>query len=29
MRDRYGKSKRSKLVTKNLPPAYTLTWSTL
>lgn len=29
MRDRYGRSKRSKLVTKNLPPAYTLTWSTL
>jgi phosphatidylethanolamine/phosphatidyl-N-methylethanolamine N-methyltransferase len=29
MRDRYGFSKRSKLVAKNLPPAYTLTWSTL
>ena len=29
MRDRYGYSKRSKLVTNNLPPAYTLTWSTL
>ncbi|MFN6962224.1 MAG: class I SAM-dependent methyltransferase [Pyrinomonadaceae bacterium] len=29
MRDRYGRSTRSKLVTKNLPPAYTLTWSTL
>ena len=29
MRDRYGYSKRSKLVAKNLPPAYTLTWSTL
>lgn len=29
MRDRYGRSKRSKLVAKNLPPAYTLTWSTL
>jgi len=29
MRDRYGSSKRSKLVAKNVPPAYTLTWSTL
>src|SRR5262249_52451141 len=29
MRDRYGNSKRSKLVANNLPPAYTLTWSTL
>ena len=29
MRDRYGYSKRSKLIGKNLPPAYTLTWSTL
>jgi len=29
MRDRYGYSKRSKLVPKNVPPAYTLTWSTL
>jgi len=29
MRDRYGKSKRSQLVVKNVPPAYTLTWSTL
>lgn len=28
MRDRYGKSKRSRLVVKNVPPAYTLTWST-
>lgn len=28
MRDRYGKSKRSKLVVKNMPPAYTLTWKT-
>lgn len=27
MRERYGKSKRSKLVVKNVPPAYTLTWS--
>jgi len=29
LRDRYGNSKRSKLVAKNVPPAYTLTWSTL
>ncbi len=29
MRDRYGKSKRSTLIVKNVPPAYTLTWSTL
>ena len=29
MRDRYGKSRRSKLIVKNVPPAYTLTWSTL
>jgi phospholipid N-methyltransferase len=29
MRDRYGFSKRSKLVAKNVPPAYTLSWSTL
>lgn len=29
MRARYGKSKRSQLVVKNVPPAYTLTWSTL
>lgn len=29
MRDRYGRSKRSRLVVKNVPPAYTLTWSTL
>jgi phospholipid N-methyltransferase len=29
MRDRYGKSKRSPLVVKNVPPAYTLTWSTI
>jgi len=28
MRKRYGKSKRSALVVKNVPPAYTLTWST-
>lgn len=29
MRDRYGFSKRSRLVARNVPPAYTLTWSTL
>jgi phosphatidylethanolamine/phosphatidyl-N-methylethanolamine N-methyltransferase len=29
MCDRYGKSKRSPLIVKNVPPAYTLTWSTL
>ena len=29
MRDRYGKSKRSPLIVKNVPPAYTLTWTTL
>ena len=28
MRRRYGKSKRSQLVVKNVPPAYTLTWKT-
>ena len=28
MRDRYGKSKRSPLIVKNMPPAYTLTWTT-
>jgi len=28
MRMRYGKSKRSPLIVKNVPPAYTLTWST-
>lgn len=28
MRDRYGKAKRSQLIVKNVPPAYTLTWST-
>ena len=27
MRSRYGKSHRSKLVVKNVPPAYTLSWS--
>jgi phosphatidylethanolamine/phosphatidyl-N-methylethanolamine N-methyltransferase len=29
MRSRYGKSKRSKLIVKNVPPAYTLTWKTI
>jgi phospholipid N-methyltransferase len=29
MRSRYGRSRRSPLVVKNVPPAYTLTWSTL
>lgn len=29
MRNRYGKSKKSPLIVKNVPPAYTLTWSTL
>ncbi len=28
MRNRYGKSKKSSLIVKNVPPAYTLTWST-
>jgi phosphatidylethanolamine/phosphatidyl-N-methylethanolamine N-methyltransferase len=28
MRNRYGKSRRSQLIVKNVPPAYTLTWST-
>jgi phospholipid N-methyltransferase len=28
MRNRYGKSKRSRLIVKNVPPAYTLTWTT-
>lgn len=27
MRNRYGKSKRSPLILKNIPPAFTLTWS--
>jgi phosphatidylethanolamine/phosphatidyl-N-methylethanolamine N-methyltransferase len=27
MRNRYGRSKRSPLIVKNVPPAYTLTWS--
>ena len=29
MRGRYGKSKRSPLIVKNVPPAYTLTWTTV
>ena len=29
MRGRYGKSRRSPLIVKNVPPAYTLTWSTV
>ncbi len=29
MRDRYGKAKRSPLIVKNMPPAYTLTWKTV
>lgn len=28
MRHRYGKAKRSPLIVKNVPPAYTLTWKT-
>ena len=28
MRHRYGKAKRSPLIVKNVPPAYTLTWTT-
>jgi|SRR5688500_11084817 len=28
MRNRYGKAKRSQLIVKNVPPAYTLTWQT-
>ena len=28
MRDRYGKSQKSPLIVKNVPPAFTLTWST-
>ncbi|MGD9563585.1 MAG: class I SAM-dependent methyltransferase [Pyrinomonadaceae bacterium] len=27
MRDRFGKARRSQLIVKNVPPAYTLTWS--
>ena len=29
MRERYGKSEKSPLVVKNMPPAYTLTWRTI
>ncbi|MBK6588421.1 MAG: methyltransferase domain-containing protein [Acidobacteria bacterium] len=29
MKNRYGKSRRSPLVLKNMPPAFTLTWSTI
>lgn len=29
MRDRYGKAKKSRLIVKNMPPAYTLTWKTV
>ena len=29
MKKRYGKSRRSPLVLKNMPPAFTLTWSTI
>jgi phosphatidylethanolamine/phosphatidyl-N-methylethanolamine N-methyltransferase len=29
LKNRYGKSRRSPLVLKNVPPAYTLTWSTV
>ena len=29
MRDRYGKSEKSSLIVKNMPPAYTLTWRTV
>jgi len=29
LKARYGKSRRSPLVLKNVPPAYTLTWSTI
>lgn len=28
MRNRYGKSKKSQLIVKNVPPAYTLSWQT-
>ena len=28
MRNRYGKAKKSQLIVKNVPPAYTLTWQT-
>jgi len=29
LRNRYGKSRRSPLILKNVPPAFTLTWSTV
>lgn len=29
LKDRYGKSKRSPLILKNVPPAYTFTWTTV
>lgn len=29
LKQRYGKSKRSPLVLKNVPPAFTITWSTI
>jgi phospholipid N-methyltransferase len=29
MNSRYGKARRSKLIVKNIPPAYTLTWGKL
>ena len=29
LKNRYGKSRRSPLVLKNMPPAFTLTWSTV
>lgn len=29
MRHRYGKAKKSQLIVKNVPPAFTLTWSTV
>ena len=29
LRNRYGKSKRSPLILKNVPPAFTLTWSSI
>ena len=29
LKNRYGKSRRSPLVLNNVPPAFTLTWSTV
>ncbi len=29
MRHRYGKAKKSRLIVKNMPPAFTLTWKTV